>query len=90
MLKRLALIGAAVAGVVFLRKKAKQQQAEQDLWTQATDDVQAPVPRARLPTPAPAAHATRQPRPEPRPEARSPPTRGHGAIGSAPALQAGG
>jgi len=51
MLKRLALIGGAVAGVVFLRKKAKQQQAEQDLWTQATDDVHAPVP----PTPAPAA-----------------------------------
>ena len=43
MLKRLAIIGAAVAGVVFLRKKAKQLQAEQDLWTQATDDVQAPV-----------------------------------------------
>ena len=49
MLKRLALIGGAVAGVVLLRKKAKQQQAEQDLWTQATDDVQAPV------APAPAA-----------------------------------
>ena len=44
MLKRLALIGGAVAGIVMLRKKAKQQQAEQDLWTQATDDVHAPVP----------------------------------------------
>ncbi|GAA2740273.1 hypothetical protein GCM10009868_01830 [Terrabacter aerolatus] len=43
MLKRLALIGGAVAGMVLLRKKAKQQQAEQDLWTQATDDVHAPV-----------------------------------------------
>ena len=51
MLKRLAIVGAAVAGVVFLRKKAKQQQAEQDLWTQATDDVQAPV----TPAPRPAA-----------------------------------
>jgi len=50
MLKRLAIIGAAVAGVVFLRKKAKQQQAEQDLWTQATDDVQAPVAPATAPT----------------------------------------
>ena len=49
MLKRLALIGGAIAGLVLLRKKAKQQQAEQDLWTQATDDVQAPV------APAPAA-----------------------------------
>ena len=51
MLKRLALIGGAIAGIVFLRKKAKQQQAEQDLWTQATDDVQAPV----APSPAPTA-----------------------------------
>jgi hypothetical protein len=42
MLKRLALVGGAVAGIVFLRRKAKQQQAEQDLWTQATDDVSAP------------------------------------------------
>jgi hypothetical protein len=56
MLKRLALIGGAVAGVVFLRKKAKQQQAEQDLWTQATDDVHAPVATpAPAPAPAPAA-----------------------------------
>ncbi len=59
MLKRLALIGGAVAGLVLLRKKAKQQQAEQDLWTQATDDVHAPVPAApaspAVPAPAPAA-----------------------------------
>ncbi|GAA2500171.1 DLW-39 family protein [Terrabacter carboxydivorans] len=52
MLKRLALIGGAVAGVVLLRKKAKQQQAEQDLWTQATDDVHAPVAPPVLPAPA--------------------------------------
>ena len=50
MLKRLVVIGAAVAGAVLLRKKAKQQQAEQDLWTQATDDVQAPVTPAPRPT----------------------------------------
>ena len=43
MLKRLVVIGAVVGGAVFLRKKAKQQQAEQDLWTAATDDVQAPA-----------------------------------------------
>ena len=48
MLKRLALIGGALAGLVLLRKKAKQQQAEQDLWTQATDDVHAPA----VPAPA--------------------------------------
>ena len=52
MLKRLVIIGAVVGGAVFLRNKAKQQQAEQDLWTAATDDVQAPV--------APAAPATTQ------------------------------
>ena len=39
MLKRLALIAAAAAGIAFLRNKARQQQAEQDLWAQATDDV---------------------------------------------------
>jgi hypothetical protein len=62
MLKRLALIAAAVAGLVFLRNKARQQQAEQDLWNQATDDVtaeapasQAPAPAAPSPAPAPAA-----------------------------------
>jgi hypothetical protein len=55
MLKRLALIGGAVAGLVLLRKKAKQQQAEQDLWTQATDDVHAPV-ATPVPAPAPAAN----------------------------------
>ncbi|GAA2159408.1 hypothetical protein FHX52_3701 [Humibacillus xanthopallidus] len=52
MLKRLVIIGAAVGGAIFLRNKAKQQQAEQDLWTAATDDVQAPV--------APAAPAATQ------------------------------
>lgn len=43
MLKRLALIVGSIAGLAFLRKKARQQQAEQELWTQATDDVQAPA-----------------------------------------------
>ena len=52
MLKRLAVIGGAVAGILVLRKKAKQQQAEQDLWTQATDDVHAPVPPV-APAPSP-------------------------------------
>lgn len=52
MLKRVVLVAGAIAGVVLLRKKAQQQQAEQDLWTQATDDVQAPVVQ-----PAPAAPA---------------------------------
>ena len=59
MLKRLALIGGAVAGIVMLRKKAKQQQAEQDLWTQATDDVSAPAAAPVTPAaPAPSNGAT--------------------------------
>ncbi|MDC5696148.1 DLW-39 family protein [Intrasporangium calvum] len=52
MLKRLALIAGAAAGIVFVRKKARQQQAEQDLWNQATDDVRAQAP---APAPSPAA-----------------------------------
>ncbi|ADU46574.1 DLW-39 family protein [Intrasporangium calvum] len=52
MLKRLALIAGAVASVAFIRKKARQQQAEQDLWNQATDDVKAQAP---APAPSPAA-----------------------------------
>ncbi|GAA6525662.1 DLW-39 family protein [Intrasporangium sp. DVR] len=52
MFKRLALIAGAIAGVAFFRKKARQQQAEQDLWNQATDDVKAQTP---APAPSPAA-----------------------------------
>lgn len=52
MLKRLAVIGGAVAGILVLRMKAKQQQAEQDLRTQATDDVHTPVPPV-APAPSP-------------------------------------
>ncbi len=44
MFKRLALVAGSIAAVVLVRKKAKQQQAEQDLWTQATDDVPSPAP----------------------------------------------
>jgi hypothetical protein len=59
MLKRLALIAGVVAGVVFVRRKAKQQQAEQDLWTQATDDVSAPAAAPVTPAaPAPSNGAT--------------------------------
>ncbi|MDN5760138.1 MAG: DLW-39 family protein [Tomitella sp.] len=49
MWKRLTLIAAAVVGVTYLRKKAKDQQAEQDLWAQATDDVTPPTPQAPKP-----------------------------------------
>lgn len=68
MVKRLVLIGAAVAGLVFLRKKARQQQAEQDLWTQATDDVDASAA-----APAPAAEpAKAEPVAEPAPTPAAP------------------
>ena len=53
MLKRLALIVGSIAGLTYLRKKARQQQAEQDLWAQATDDV-----TLRPATPGPAQHDT--------------------------------
>lgn len=42
MLKRLILVAGAVAGVTLLRKKAAQQQAEQELWNEATDTVSEP------------------------------------------------
>ncbi|WP_347350002.1 DLW-39 family protein [Intrasporangium sp.] len=51
MWKRLALIAASAAGVAYLRKKAKDQQAEQDLWAQATD----PIPPATPGEPKPQA-----------------------------------
>ena len=44
MLKRLLLIVGSVVGVAYLRKQARQQQAEQDLWSQATDDVRPDTP----------------------------------------------
>ena len=43
MWKRIAVIGAALVGATLLRKKARDQQAEQELWSQATDDVHAPT-----------------------------------------------
>jgi hypothetical protein len=54
MLKRLALIVGSIAGLTYLRKKARQQQAEQDLWAQATDDV-SPSTMSPPVAPAPAA-----------------------------------
>ncbi|WP_169735965.1 DLW-39 family protein [Intrasporangium chromatireducens] len=45
MWKRLVLVAASIAGVSYLRKKAKDQQAEQDLWAQATDTVPPATPQ---------------------------------------------
>jgi hypothetical protein len=36
-MKKILLLIAAVAGVLAIQKKFKDQQAEQDLWAEATD-----------------------------------------------------
>jgi hypothetical protein len=61
MLKRLALIVGSIAGLTYLRKKARQQQAEQDLWAQATDDVSPSTPVRPAPAPAQTAVPPTQP-----------------------------
>ncbi len=42
MLKKLLIIAATAAGAVAIQKKLRDQRAEQDLWSEATDDVRAP------------------------------------------------
>ena len=39
MLKKLLILVATVAGAVAVQKKVRDQRAEQDLWSEATDDV---------------------------------------------------
>ena len=55
MVKRLVLIVGTITGLALLLKKVRQQQAEQELWSQATDEVKAE------PTPAPAPEAPATP-----------------------------
>ena len=38
-MKKILLLIAAAAGLVAIKKKLKDQQAEQDLWAEATDQV---------------------------------------------------
>jgi hypothetical protein len=38
-MKKVLLLIATVAGVLTIQKKLKDQQAEQDLWAEATDKV---------------------------------------------------
>jgi len=38
-MKKILLLIAAAAGVLAIQKKFKDQQAEQDLWAEATDEV---------------------------------------------------
>jgi hypothetical protein len=39
VMKKILLLIAAAAGVLAIQKKLKDQQAEQDLWAEATDEV---------------------------------------------------
>ena len=39
VMKKILLVIAAVAGALAIQKKFKDQQAEQDLWSEATDKV---------------------------------------------------
>lgn len=38
-MKKLIVLAAAVAGVVFLRKKFQESTAQKNVWSQATDKV---------------------------------------------------
>jgi hypothetical protein len=39
MLRKLLIIAATAAGAAAIQKKLRAQRAEQDLWSEATDDV---------------------------------------------------
>jgi hypothetical protein len=39
VMKKILLLIATVGGVLVVQKKLKDQQAEQDLWAEATDKV---------------------------------------------------
>ena len=39
VMKKILLLIATAAGVLAIQKKLKDQQAEQDLWAEATDEV---------------------------------------------------
>ena len=39
VMKKILLLVAAVVGALAIQKKLKDQQAEQDLWAEATDEV---------------------------------------------------
>ncbi|WP_234399320.1 DLW-39 family protein [Psychromicrobium lacuslunae] len=39
-MKKLIIIAAAVAGVIFLRKKLQDSNAQKNVWNEATDKVE--------------------------------------------------
>ena len=77
-MKKILFVLLAAAGVAYAKKKMDEGKHEQALWAEATDNVTSPSAPSSTSSPA-------------RPSSAS----GHlsgglGAIGSAPALQAGG
>ena len=46
MFKRLLIAAVAVAGALAIQKKVRDQRAEQELWSEATDDVRSDRPKA--------------------------------------------
>lgn len=45
-MKKLLLLAASAAGAIILKKKLDEQQAERDLWAEATDGVTDEPPSA--------------------------------------------
>jgi hypothetical protein len=45
VLKKLFVVAIAAAGAVAIQKKVRDQRAEQELWSEATDDVRSDRPR---------------------------------------------
>ena len=45
MFKKLFVVAIAAAGAVAIQKKVRDQRAEQELWSEATDDVRSDRPR---------------------------------------------
>jgi hypothetical protein len=44
MFRKLFVVAVAAVGAVAIQKKVRDQRAEQELWSEATDDVRSPVP----------------------------------------------
>ena len=73
-MKKVLLLLATAVGAVAIQRQIQAKKAENRLWAEATDTPDELTPGCRPPASC----------------ARARWSRGHGAIGSAPALQAGG
>jgi hypothetical protein len=43
--KKLLVVAIVAAGVIAVQKKVRDQRAEQELWSEATDDVRSAPPK---------------------------------------------